>query len=176
MSPRGRPPDRTIYLVRHAIAATRGPDWPDDDQRPVTHRGAARMRQVVKGLDALGVKVDVVATSPLARADQTARLLASGLGVAGDPLVVPELAPGMDAAVTAAALARIDAATMAVVGHEPDLGQLAAWLIGAASPLEFKKGGVCRLDARELRRPRSAALIWLATPKMLRALARAADQ
>jgi phosphohistidine phosphatase SixA len=57
------------------------------------------------------------------------------------------------------------------VGHEPDLGRLAAWLIGSREPLTFKKGGVCRIDVAGTAEPRDGVLVWMATPKMLRALA-----
>ena len=69
------PQTRQLYLVRHAIAAERGDKWPDDTKRPLTHKGAARMRQAVEGLRALGVEIDLVLTSPLVRAEQTADIL-----------------------------------------------------------------------------------------------------
>ena len=69
---------RSLYLVRHAIAFERGQDWPDDTKRPLTHKGAARMREVVDGLLALGVELDLVITSPLVRAKQTADLVIAG--------------------------------------------------------------------------------------------------
>jgi phosphohistidine phosphatase len=166
-------PDLTLYLVRHAIAAERGPAWPDDDRRPLTHRGIARMREIAAGLRALGVRPAVVATSPLERASQTASLLAAGLKPAPEVVVVPALSPGHAPAQVAEALGRLDrVSSLAVVGHEPDLGELAAWLTGARVPPPFRKGGVCRLDLRSVTRPRSAALVWMATPKMLRALSR----
>src|SRR5687768_7039978 len=68
-----------IYLVRHAIAAVRGPQWPDDDLRPLTDRGISRFKKAVEGLAAMDLVVDEVLTSPLVRARQTADLLASGL-------------------------------------------------------------------------------------------------
>ena len=63
---------RTVYLVRHAIAAARDEKWPDDSKRPLTHEGAARMRRIVKGVVSLGVEIDLVLTSPLVRAVETA--------------------------------------------------------------------------------------------------------
>ena len=61
---------------------------------------------------------------------------------------------------------------IALVGHEPDLGELAAHLIGAGAPLPFKKGGICRIDVGTSRvAQRAASLIWFVTPKVLRELA-----
>jgi phosphohistidine phosphatase len=162
---------RSFFLVRHAIAATRGDEWPDDDERPLTHGGAARMRRVVAGLRALDVKVDVVVTSPLVRAVETAELLAAGLKPVPSLQVLPALAPGGTPAKVAEALAAVEAKRgLAVVGHEPGLGELAAWLIGARTPLRFKKGGVCRIDLSGPPAGRTAQIVWFATPKMLRAV------
>lgn len=164
---------RTLFLVRHAIAAARGDKWPDDAERPLTHEGAARMRVAVKGLRALGVDVDVIVTSPLLRAVGTADLLARGLVEPPKIVATPALAPGSSPAAVAAALEPYGKArAVAVVGHEPGLGELAAWLIGARQPLPFKKGGVARIDVAEWPvTARQGTLVWFATPKMLRALA-----
>jgi phosphohistidine phosphatase SixA len=74
--------------------------------------------------------------------------------------------------VAAALAAHKKARSVALVGHEPDLGQLAAWLIGATAPLTFRKGGVARvdIDVEALPAQRAGQLVWLATPAMLRAL------
>ncbi len=59
---------------------------------------------------------------------------------------------------------------IALVGHEPDLGELAAHLIGAGRALPFKKGGICRIDVESLTSRRAGALVWFVTPKVLRKL------
>lgn len=164
---------RTLYIVRHAIAAERGPEWPDDSKRPLTHKGTARMRQAVAGLGRLGVTIDTVLTSPYTRAAETAQLLVEGLSPAPSLSVTSALEPGQpfDAVLRALApFARTDA--VALVGHEPDLGELTGKLIGAAAPVAFKKGGVCRLEYVRLPPRGVARLVWHATPKMLRALTR----
>jgi len=164
-------PAPSWYLVRHAIAAERGDDWPDDDVRPLTHAGTARMRRAVAGMRELDMKVDVVLTSPLVRAVETAELLVAGLRPAPVLQVLAPLAPGNSPAKAADALASISAELgIAVIGHEPGLGELAAWLIGARTPLAFKKGGVCRIDFEGSPTARAGRLVWFATPKMLRAM------
>jgi len=160
---------RTIYLVRHAIAAERGPAWPDDTKRPLTPKGVARMRRVVRGLRELGVSVDVVLTSPLARAKQTAELLVEGLKPAPALNVVASLSPGIAAAKMAETLSGFKRSqVLALVGHEPGLGELACWLIGSKAPVPFRKGGICRIDVPASSPNGSGQLIWLATPGMLR--------
>jgi phosphohistidine phosphatase len=161
----------TLYLVRHGIAGERGKDWPDDSKRPLTPKGIARMRRAVDGLRALGVRTDLVLTSPLVRAEQTAQILVHGLKPAPALKVLPPLAPGVTPPHLAQALEEFrKARCLALVGHEPGLGELAAWLTGARTPYAFKKGGVCRIDVSSLPPTGNGQLIWMATPRMLRAL------
>lgn len=165
------PQPRQLVLVRHAIAAERGEKWPDDTQRPLTHDGAARMRAAVKGLAVLGIAPDTIVTSPLTRAAQTADILQRGLGGRARLVTSAALAPGGSPADAAQAVGAAKGRVVAVVGHEPGLGELAAWLIGARQPLPFKKGGVCLIELAEWPpAARSGMLIWFATPKMLRAV------
>ncbi|HXT69304.1 MAG TPA: phosphohistidine phosphatase SixA [Vicinamibacterales bacterium] len=161
-----------IYLVRHAIAGERGPKYPNDDLRPLTREGKSRMRAVVAGFRTLEPGLDVILTSPLVRAEGTARILQAGLKGETPMEICEELRPDNDPEDVVVALSRFKkAASVALVGHEPDLGQLAAWLIGAAEPILFKKGGICRIDVTALPPKPPGRLIWHATPKMLRGLA-----
>ena len=162
-----------LYLVRHAIAAERGEAWPDDDQRPLTERGISRFKECVDGLVWLDVVVDEIFTSPLVRARQTAGVLASGL--AGKPAIkiLEALAPGEAPSSVLAQLGRAARRRrLALVGHEPGLGELAAHLTRAGRALPFKKGGVCRIDVESLTSHRAGALTWFLTPRMLRRLGR----
>lgn len=164
-------PASELYLVRHAIAAERGDEWPDDTKRPLTVRGISRFKDAVRGLRHLDVALDEIWTSPLVRARQTADLLAAGLG--GKPVVkvLETLAPGHAPAAVLAQLAKASrGGRLALVGHEPGLGELAAHLIGAARALEFRKGGAGRIDVGALNGKRPGSLVWFLPPKMLRSL------
>jgi phosphohistidine phosphatase len=164
-------PPCELYLVRHAIAAERGEDWPDDTKRPLTERGISRFKEEVGGLKPLEAAIDEIFTSPLVRAKQTADLLAAGID--GKPTVklLDALAPGHAPATVMAQLAKAaKRRRIAIVGHEPDLGELAAHLIGARRPLPFKKGGMCRIDVAGLTSKPAGALAWFVTPKVLRKL------
>jgi phosphohistidine phosphatase len=161
-----------IYLVRHAIAAERGDDWPDDTKRPLTTRGINRFKDSLPGLKELEVSIEEIFSSPLVRAKQTADLLAGG--VQGSPPVklLEALAPGHTPTAVMSQLAKAaKRQRIALVGHEPDLGELAAHLIGATRPLLFKKGGICRIDVGAISAKRTGSLIWFVTPKVLRGLA-----
>jgi phosphohistidine phosphatase len=164
-------PPCELYVVRHAIAAERGPDWPDDDKRPLTEKGIARFKDGLLGLTWLDVVLDEIFSSPLVRAKQTADLLAAG--ISGKPPVNPlaALAPGHSPEEVMTHLARVaKRRRIALVGHEPGLGELAAHLLGAKRPLAFRKGGVCRLDLQGFTGKRPGSLTWFLTPKMLRQL------
>ena len=164
---------RELYLIRHAIAADRGEEWPDDDKRPLTARGVARFKEVVEGLKKLEAGIDEIFTSPLVRAKQTADLLAAGLPGKPTVKILDALAPGHTPGSLMAQLARTARRRrIALVGHEPSLGELAAHLIGAGRALPFKKGGVCRIDVESLTSRRPGALTWFVQPKMLRGLVR----
>jgi phosphohistidine phosphatase len=158
-----------LYLVRHAIAAERGDDWPDDTKRPLTANGTSRFREVVEGLVWLGVGIDEIFSSPLVRAKQTADLLSAGVSEHPNIKLIDELAPGHEPAQVTAALAkRVKRRRVAIVGHEPELGELAAALLGTPRALQFRKGGVCRIDVDALGSSRAGALVWFSPPKILR--------
>jgi phosphohistidine phosphatase len=161
-----------LYLVRHAIAFERDSDkWPDDAKRPLTHKGIARMREVVDGLLDLSVELDLVVTSPLVRAKQTADVILAGLADPPDLVVSESMSPnGSPAAVVEVLSHHTKLKNIALVGHEPALGELGAWLIGAKNPLPFKKGGVACIEMPTLPIVGPGQLIWLATPRMLRSL------
>src|SRR5512138_1330454 len=83
-----------LYLVRHAIAEERGDAWPDDTKRPLTADGASRMRKAARGLSRMDVTLDVILSSPLVRARQTAEILAASLSPHPSIVNVDSLAPG----------------------------------------------------------------------------------
>lgn len=158
-----------LYLIRHGIAAERGEDYPDDSKRPLTSAGIARLRKEAKALSLLDVELDVIISSPLARARQTADTLAHALPSHPDVLLSDALAPAGTPAALFQELARhMKKARIALVGHEPNLGELAARMIGARAPLAFKKGGICRIDFDVYPPKGVGQLRWFVTPKMLR--------
>jgi phosphohistidine phosphatase len=160
-----------LYLVRHGLAEERGDAWPDDTKRPLTDEGISRLRKGSRGLARLGVSVEVVLTSPLVRARQTAELLAAALDPRPSLVNVDSLAPdGTYAAVVADLEKHARKARLALVGHEPMIGELAARILGSRHPIEFKKGAICRIDIDDLPPAGPGDLRWMLTPKILRAL------
>jgi phosphohistidine phosphatase len=162
-----------LYLIRHAVAEERGDDWPDDAKRPLSEDGASRMRKNARGLDRLGVTLDVIVTSPFVRAKQTAEIVAAALNPKPPIVTADSLAPGGTYQAITADLEKQSKRThIAIVGHEPGIGELAARLIGSRHSFEFKKGGACRIDVDQLPPSGPGDLIWSVTPKILRSLKR----
>jgi phosphohistidine phosphatase len=82
-----------LYVIRHGIAEERGEAWPDDTKRPLTDRGVSRLRKAARALNRLGVRFDVVLTSPLVRAYQTADLVADAFDRKPSVVSIASLAP-----------------------------------------------------------------------------------
>jgi phosphohistidine phosphatase len=160
-----------LYLIRHGIAAERGDEYPDDSKRPLTSGGIARVRKEAKALDELGIGFDHIITSPLVRTKQTADVFAETLKSKPSVSSSDALAPaGTPAAVIQDLGKHARKGRVALVGHEPNIGELAARLIGARLPFEFKKGAICRIDFETLPPKGMGQLCWFITPKMLRSI------
>jgi phosphohistidine phosphatase len=160
-----------LYFVRHGLAEERGEAWPDDTKRPLSADGISRMRKAARGLARFGLLVDVVLSSPLVRARQTADILAAEIEPRPSLVNIDSLAPdGSYAAVIADLEKHARKTRIALVGHEPMIGELAARLIGSRHPIEFKKGSVCRIDVEDLPPAGPGDLRWMLPPKMQRAL------
>lgn len=164
-----------LCIMRHGIAADRAAGAvADDARRALTPVGQERMRQIARGLGAAGFAPDWVVSSPYLRAAQTAEIVAGSRPEAVPLDLCDALKPGGDKAELLAFLARHpQRRRVLVVGHEPDLSNLAAGLSGAGrhANFAFKKGGCCLIffDASPPRPP--GRLVWWLTPRVLRKLA-----
>jgi phosphohistidine phosphatase len=116
-----------IYVIRHGLAEERGDAFPDDARRPLSEDGISSMRKAARGLGRLGVTIDVVLTSALVRAKQTAELVAGGLNPRPPVSTVESLAPGGTYQEIVADLEKQSRRKrIALVGHEPGIGEFAA--------------------------------------------------
>ena len=166
-----------IHLLRHAIAAPRNAgQWADDRERPLTREGRRRMERAARGLRALGVRIDLVLTSPLVRARDTARIVVEAFRPQPSLRGFRPLAPGGGIGGVLAGLASLPRdASVLLVGHEPDLSRLAAALLledHGDLAIEFKKGGLCRIDFDGAPRAGGGRLVLHLTPRILRRLGR----
>ncbi len=150
-----------LFLVRHAVAE----DGEDDFARPLSKKGAKKFTQVARGLFALELPVTKVLHSPRLRAVQTAELLAAPFGA---PLEVVE---GLDGPPREALFDALHGDGVALVGHEPHLSSLLAWLVTGdpklGSAFELKKGAVAWVSGQP--RPGRMCLRALLPPATSRA-------
>ncbi len=156
-----------LYIIRHAIAVD---EYEDDSQRPLTDKGKKKMRQIAKGLRALGVDFDLVLSSPYLRAKETAEILADVFKVKADVVFSDNLVPSGDPDLLISEMnEKYNAHSVALIGHEPQLTALVGLLVSenAIVDMSLKKGGVCRLSADDLHHTRKATLEWLITPGIL---------
>jgi phosphohistidine phosphatase len=163
-----------LLLVRHAIAFERNAKrWPDDAERPLSPRGAARARKAAAGLKVIARRPARVLASPLRRTLETAAILTEHAAWPG-AVECPELLPGATPEALLSLLRRMPDKCIALVGHEPGLGRLiGACLTSSARgrTFELKKLGAALLKFPGAARPGGAQLVWMARPRMLRALA-----
>lgn len=152
-----------VYLVRHARAEARGLRWPDDRRRPLSPAGIAAFSALLRTPRVRRSGVTLVLTSGLSRATGTARLLARAVTPEADVRVCRALEPGGDPAHVVRALRRHRATRIAIVGHEPDLSALAAFLTGHPVTHPFPKGAMCRMRLR-CAEAGAARIMWMATP------------
>lgn len=166
-----------LLVIRHAIAEDRE-EWArtgqDDRLRPLTPRGRSRMKRGARGLARLAPRLDLLATSPLTRAVQTAGIVRSAYGGL-QTVVLDALMPEQDPEALLRWLGlRSALGTVGLVGHEPHLSHVAGWLLTGSQTgvIRFKKGAACLLEFAEAPAPGGARLLWAWTPAQLRRLGR----
>lgn len=162
-----------IVLFRHGPAGTRDLlQWPDDDQRPLSAAGKLKTHAAAVGIARLEEDIALILTSPLLRCLQTAELLADLVRLGKGFDVEPSLAPAGSREALVQRLASVgESATVVLVGHEPDLGRLAGWLLfGTGDAIPMRKAGACALDFEGRVQPGIAMLDWFLSPRTLRDL------
>ena len=167
-----------LFVIRHAIAEPLGRrNEFIDEKRALTVEGRNRMRDVVKGLIKLRVEVDLILTSPLVRAVETAEIIAASMRLSKKAIRQSgNLAPGASAEDLFAEIkGQTGAEAVALVGLQPDLGSLISRTIqndGGALSIQLKKGGVCCVNVGETVPTLRGEMMWLLTPKQLRLVAK----
>lgn len=165
-----------VLIIRHAPAGDRAA-WSKkgkpDEIRPLTKKGADKMRKAAKGLARLAPKLAVIASSPLARSIETADILHQHFPSAKLEKLEP-LRPGGDPAQVFGRLGELDGhATVALIGHEPDLSALLARMLTgeADSFADLRKGAAALVEFETAPKPGRGTLLWLLQPGQLRRLA-----
>jgi phosphohistidine phosphatase len=152
-----------LYFLRHGKAGEQRAV--NDETRELTAQGLAALREAVPLWRRLNLRPDLVLSSPLVRARQTAELFCSGLE-APAPVFDDALAPGAEWGSLARAMARVpDARRVLFVGHEPDLSSAVALLTGAAS-VRLRPGGLACVEFYGVPEPGTGEIAWLLDPDL----------
>lgn len=158
-----------IFFLRHGIAEPAHGSLKDHD-RALTEEGRSQMSQIAQALQQLSINPDLILTSPLVRARETAEIVATTLGVQLE--TVNELQPGCILDDLQRLLRRYPQETVMLVGHEPDFSALAARLINADERgILLKKGGLIRIDIDGRPQAGRGRLVMSLTPKTMVLLA-----
>jgi phosphohistidine phosphatase len=155
-----------LYIIRHADAGDSSHWSGDDSFRPLTEHGRRQARALGEGFRRQGIALDVVLTSPYVRTRETAEVLFEGLGTRCDVRLSELLASGaMRRNQLARELASVDASSLAIIGHDPDLPEFLGWLVGVEPGKVFlKKGGAAFVQCRSTPAKADGHLGWLITP------------
>ena len=161
-----------LYILRHGVAEERDArKYPDDFDRPLTKKGIRRLVRQAKAWNALRLPLDVIITSSLVRAAQTAEVMQRELKQPCSLEFSKHLEPGGDQALLMEYLAGEHSTSNGVmlVGHEPDLSSLVSVLAsGSTFPIiRLKKGALCKLYLTVTRYGRCGWIEWALAPKQM---------
>ena len=161
-----------LYILRHGKAEPYGQRYPADHLRPLTEKGRKRTKGSVKGMKAANVNVDLIVSSPILRARQTAEIVHKGLGIAEPIEFSSALASGSVREVMSAIQAYASLDGVLLVGHEPTLSELISTMSSGVYHVAFnlKPGGLCKLNVATLGFGQCASIEWFVTPKQLVAM------
>jgi phosphohistidine phosphatase len=167
-----------VYLLRHGEAGKRIPAASKDTERALTAAGRQEIEKVGEAMGKIGYKFDVVASSPLKRARETAAIVSKAMGRKNPVEEWPELSPEGSRGAFYRRLGKLKAGSKVLcVGHEPYLTLAIGEITGRggeATPgfrMALKKGGVAKLQVAAFNPRIAGELHWLLTPKQIRRMA-----
>lgn len=160
-----------LYVIRHAAAAEREPGM-FDHERPLTEEGAARIKKVAMALRRADITPAAIHTSPALRARQTAEVVAAALDLSRALHDCDALLPGRDPAGLLDFVASCRRQDVALVGHEPQLGEFVGMCVTgkACIAVDVKKSSVCCLKFDGKPSPGRAIVLWHLVPSIVEKL------
>jgi phosphohistidine phosphatase len=155
-----------LWLVRHAVGVDREDFTGPDAERPLTEKGRRRFRDFCDWLADQTEMPEVVVTSPLVRAADTAAILAKAARLKKSNVLSTDLlAPGVDLTALLELVHEQSAERIAFVGHEPDTSQMLGELIGGGD-FDFGKGFIAAIEFAAAPAIGAGRLRWLIGPKL----------
>jgi len=157
-------------ILRHGEAGKPVSASVRDAERPLTVSGKEEVEEVAESLEDLKLKFDLIASSPLKRSLESAKIVAKRLKKEKSLEMWDELKPEGDTKALYRRLAKLrQDACVLLVGHEPYLSSMIGELIGARSArISLKKAGVARVEISTLTPSATGELRWLLTPRLLK--------
>lgn len=161
-----------LFILRHGEAGQRLSSNPSDRQRSLTTTGKEEVTEVAKALRKIGTKFDVIASSPLKRAYETAAIVASVFKMSNKLETWSELAPEGVRTEVYRKLCRLKQEnSILLVGHEPQLSEIVNDIIRTgrtkSAKIVLKKAGLVRIRIITCNPVICGELRWLLTPKIL---------
>jgi phosphohistidine phosphatase len=159
-----------LYLLRHSKAEPRGAAWRSDSKRPLSPEGEKIIQIAARGMLELDVTLDLIVTSPFARASKTAAITAEVFKtdkIWTSQNLVPDGEPSK--LITELNDNYASLSNLMIVGHEPYMSELLSVLLTGETGMRvnFKKAALCKLTVDSLRLGRCATLEWFLTAKQL---------
>lgn len=156
-----------VYLLRHGIAEEASASTPDAD-RALTSEGKRKLKRVLSSIAAAEVRIDVIVSSPLKRALQTAEIARTCFKTEESILQSRALQPNASPeGVWDEIRAHRSAEALMLVGHNPLFAGLAGHLLGSDSiHVDFKKGAVMSIEFESLGTKPRGVLRWYVTPRL----------
>ena len=158
-----------LYILRHGKAGHSSGN-PDDHKRPLTPAGRKEIRAIARWMESEKISFDGIASSPLVRANETARIVARTLNLEDRVVIWDDLAPGGDPDSVCYEASQSGKNTLLAIGHEPDLSTLIGRIItrGEMASVLLTKGGLAKIRyfAFDDQHP-SGSLQWLLTAKQI---------
>jgi phosphohistidine phosphatase len=158
-----------LYILRHGEAADHGDPRYKENERPLTPKGIQRTRQLAHALRENEISFDVIFSSPLTRAKETAEIVARGLKKKVE--LTDTLTPSGSMGKLVEEINHIHPLPKSVllVGHEPYLSVFISLLCtgGMDLPIKLKKGALCRIEVETLTNGKCAVLEWLLQPRLI---------
>jgi phosphohistidine phosphatase len=165
-----------IFILRHGIAVERGTKgFENDSERPLTPKGKRQLRKSTEAMKRMKLRYDLILSSPYKRAKQTAEIVAEELKLKKRLKFSDTLKFEGDPETMIREIAALKPApkNLLLVGHEPYLSHLISLLVAGngSMAMDFKKGGLCKLEVEKLDGAARAQLVWLLTPKLMKEIA-----